>query len=196
MRTIFSVVWIVSTILLASGCQKEQLEKLTEQVKQATVEKLEAAVPPAPAKGQFRLTLDGNIQCDQGEISLIRFNDGRPQLLQVRSYTKGTEAYPAILFQGKTSATDPKQWIGQSVTGQLFIQTANTAPVWMSPDNQPVTLTITGMEGSEWIANITGPQMITADQKTSSVNGTCRLIITDSSSNAATSTSPTPQGVQ
>jgi hypothetical protein len=168
--------------VMLGGCSKEDLNKLTEQVKTATtdtVEQVQKQVAPVlPKTGQFQVTADGPVNSPTGHAALIVLGEGRPAVLQLRSYANvNDETFPAIFFQGTTGVGTVADLVGKTVTGKVFLQNAVGGPVWASEDGAPVTVSVQAVEGSELVGIFSNGMVQDATGRSLTLTGSFRAVI-------------------
>jgi hypothetical protein len=202
-KTLWPMCAVMIIFLSFGGCSKDEITKLADQVKEATVEKidqLEKVAPILPKTGEIQLTIDVPTQSRTGYASLVQVETGRPSVLQIRSYVDpARETFPAIFFQGLVPADSAASLAGKTVTGRLFIQSTAGAPVWFNEDNSSVQLTIQSLEETEIVGSFSAGTLTNSDGKSSSFSGSFRAVLDEASLSGSTVTKaaslsmPSPQ---
>ena len=151
-----SIVALLVPLIVA--CSKEKLGELADKAKQAVAEgadkvKEQAGVVTDTAKEQLALAgscevaLDTPITTTACYFTFLPQGSGRPNVLQVRSYRDiGQESFPSIMLQSQVKAGGPSELVGQTVSAQLFVQTAQDAPVWFCTKGTHVDLKVVSVD--------------------------------------------------
>jgi hypothetical protein len=169
MRSLGVGVFLAALLLLAA-CSKEKLGELADKAKQAVAEGADAAREKAAAvtdtakeqlalAGSCELALDSPLTISACYFSLIPQGSERPAVLQLRSYRDagpGQESQPSFLLQSQVKAASVSELVGQTVSGQLFVQRASDAPVWFCAPGDQVDLKVISVDGQQMTLEIAG----------------------------------------
>ncbi|QDV13459.1 hypothetical protein CA51_33490 [Rosistilla oblonga] len=193
----------VLMVALSAGCSKEKMTELVDQAKETassvaadvstemktaaeqTVAKVESVKEAAAdvsgigdATGKATMTLDAPTEFAASYVQLIAVNEGRPSVLKISSSKDGQDdVFPAFLIQAKLSDTDLDSLAGQTVSARLFAQKQEGGPIWFSPEEKPVPVTL-AMEEGNWIARIDNASVMnsSSDAETS-ISGTFQCVV-------------------
>ncbi len=164
-----------------TGCSEETRSELTEQLKQsadavaqkaeqvseAASEQAVAATERATAivdatEMQFQLDAPEPIVTDGCFSEWLTFSDGRPSVLQLRSYSESErETFPAVFLRAIVPGTTAVPY-GQTVPAKLFVQATAGGPIFYTPDDQLVELSI-GEQGQTTAATVVGGSLFRSD---------------------------------
>lgn len=161
---------LLAALPFSAACSKEKLEELADKAKQAVAEGADVAREKAAAvtdtakeqlalAGSCELTLDSPLTISACYFSLIPQGAERPAVLQLRSYrdaSPGQESHPSFLLQSQVKAAGVSELVGQSVSGQLFVQTAANAPVWFCAPGDKVDLKVISVDDKQINLEIVG----------------------------------------
>lgn len=173
--------WLLRTLpllcLIAVGCNKDDVDKMVEQVQQQTQAVQEEVAKVVPV-GSVQLSLQGDVKAQSCTASLVIVGDGRPNVLQVRSYpSMQFESFPSIFFQGTTTAATYQDLIGQTIKGEMFVAIENVSNVWQSDPASGASVTIRAIEGSELVGQFGNTTMVNPEGKTTSTSGSFRCLM-------------------
>jgi len=168
-------------ILLGSGCKREQLEQLAKQVQEQTIDKL-----PTPMKivstGAFKLQVDKPIETHKGNVRLIVTGDGRPNVLQLRSYQNlADDDFPSVLVQANTTATDISQLAGQTLNATVYVSASKFEPIWSCLDQSVASLTIGGLQENLLKGDLRCNKLISSQGASSPLSGSWEAVLTSTS---------------
>jgi len=161
---------------LALGCDKFP----TADDVQKTVN---SSVNNAVETVKQQIDLAGSIEVNLGTVSSIRTSgcyltlggpvEGGPGVLQLKSYHDASgESFPSMMFWARTSTIRPTELAGQKVTGHLFVQVEADGPVWHTPEDQAIELSIDSSSEGVFKATFTGGKLATtADDSLVDVTG-------------------------
>lgn len=164
-------------VLIAVGCNKADVDKMVEQVQQQTqvVQQEVAKVVPV---GSVQLSLQGDVKAQSCTASLIVIGDGRPNVIQIRSYpSMQFEAFPSIFFQGTTNAGSYQELVGKTLSGEMFVAIDNAANVWQSDASTGASVTFSAVDGSELVGSFGTVSMVNPEGKTTSTSGGFRALM-------------------
>jgi len=158
------------------GCKQEQLEQLAKQVKEQTIDRV-----PAPMKvvrtGAFKLKIVDPIETNEANSRLIVIGDGRPNVLQLRSYQNmSTDKYPMILVQANTSASNLSQLSGQTLNATVYITASKYEPIWSCLDQSTASLTIASVQDEVIKADIRCDKLISTSEVSSPMSGSIEAV--------------------
>lgn len=173
---------------IVGGCGKEELANLTQQVKEATVEKIDIPMPqikPNPV-GELQLATSTPLNLTNISIEVLVVGDGRPNVMQMQTSVPNAPTAPAFLFRAETNATTAAQLIGQTIPVTMFVQATETGPIWMSPDDRPVTITFDKLEETEVVGRINAGTLLGTDGQETPVSGAFRAVINPGASEIRT----------
>jgi hypothetical protein len=178
-----ALVWLVMGTVIASsgfGCGKEELAKITDQVKEATVEKINIPVPQIKIQpiGEMQLATSTPVSLTNISLSVLVIGDGRPNVLQIQLSNPNPETVPAVFVRAMTTATSAAQLVGQTVPVKMFVQPAATGNIWSSPDDRPVSITFDRVEETEVVGRINAGVLVGTDGTETPVSGSFRAVIT------------------
>lgn len=136
-----------AALVWLAGCSKEEMadvfDKGMQQVEETVAKTTELVKEQADLAGHFELTLDGPVKTGRCYVSLISFPSGRPGVLQISSCKQsGDETFPSLFLRAEVSAGTLAELAEEKLAAQLYVQAEPEGPVWHSPDDQPVELTI------------------------------------------------------
>jgi hypothetical protein len=177
-----ALVWLVVGTLIASsgvGCGKEELAKITEQVKEATVDKIDIPVPQIKLQpiGEMQLATSTPVSLTNISMSVLVIGDGRPNVLQIQLTNPNPQAVPAVFVRAETTATSVAQLIGQTVPVKMFVQPTAAGPIWSSPDDRPVSISFDKLEETEVVGRINAGVLLGTDGVETPVSGSFRAVI-------------------
>ena len=171
------------------ACSREKFSELVDKTKQkvsAGADRFKQGVNTATDTAKERLNLAGNaiIQLDSPVdtascyATLITLGDGRPNVLQMRSYSSpAQESFPSILLRAPVKAAGASELIGQVVPAQLFVQAAADSPVWYSGAGSHVQLKIVSADDKSLTAEIlSGALLNTHKSGDQAVTGTLTAV--------------------
>jgi hypothetical protein len=161
--------WLAGYLALVfffAGCQSEQLDSLTKSVREATIDQI--APPKAAATGSIKLTVTSPMKTDTANVRLIVVGDGRPNVVQIRSYTDlNAEAYPSILIQATTTASDLNALAGQTLSATVYAAETKYLPIWSCMDRTTANLVISSVDKELLKATIQCGEVFSTDNRTS-----------------------------
>lgn len=165
---------------LSAGC-KEQVAQIQAQVEQAT-KTVQQVAPASISPGEIQLNCGESITTKAGHIRIIVLGQGRPNIIQLRSYTDPkTEIFPSVLFQAPTDVTQVSDLVGKTISGTLFAQGSEQGTVYQTPLGKAAEVQFSKVEGKELVGTFSGGSMIDASGKTNPVSGTFRVVGLDGS---------------
>jgi len=173
-----SVSWLLCTlaIIWSSGCKQEQLEQLAKQVQEQTLDKI-AAPMKVLSTGSFKLQVTSPIETRAASARLIIIGDGRPNVLQLRSYQDmAAEDYPMVLVQAPTSATDVSQLSGQTLSATVYITMSKHEPIWSCMDQSVASLTISSIQDNVIKGDIRCEKLISTEEVSSPLSGSIEAV--------------------
>ena len=185
---------------LLCGCDRKELEKLTQQVKEATVEKVETALPQVKPKpvGELQIATNPPVSFTSVAVTLLSVGDGRPNVVQIRPAADIAPSvqgsYPDFLIQAETPASSLSQLIGQTLPVNFFLQTSASGPISYSIEDRPVTLTFDRQEETELIGRINSGALIGTDGQELPIGGSFRAIMMPSTPEIRSSSNPSAPG--
>ena len=168
-------------VLLGSGCKQEQLEQFAKQVQEQTIDKL-----PTPMKivstGGFKLQVDKAIETSKGNVRLIVIGDGRPNVLQLRSYQNlADDDFPSVLVQANTTATDIAQLVGQTLNATVYVSASKYEPIWSCLDQSVASLMISGLQENLLKGDLRCDKLISSQGVSSPLSGSWEAVLPSSS---------------
>lgn len=170
---------LLPTLLLLAACSQEKLGEFADKAKQAIAEGADAARGKAAAvtdtaKEQFvlagscELALDSSLTIPACYFAFIPQAPGRPSILQLRSYKDAGQASdPSFLLQSQVTAAGVSELVGQTVSGQLFVQKAQDAPVWFCAPGDKVDLKVLSADDKQMNLEIVGGSLRNSQTGTS-----------------------------
>lgn len=168
--TLYSIFLVIQV-----GCKPEQLEQLTETVRQATVDQV--VQPSAPAAGSFDLKLDLPLQTSEGFAKWLPIGDGRPNVLRIRSYEDSSkETFPSVLIQAQTTVADVKGLVGTTLKATIYAATSAYSPIWYLEENKQADLLIKAVDDKSITCEIVSAPLVSTEGKTTNATGTVRAI--------------------
>jgi len=133
--------------------------------------------------GDDQLTVTGSIQLEisppvdisQAEVRVIVIGDGRPNVVQIASYdtTQDEHEYPAVLWQGPTTATDAASLAGQTVQCDMYYQQSETSKIAMTKPGESVELVFGSADAEQKTisATLKPVELLFSDDQPLSVGG-------------------------
>jgi hypothetical protein len=175
-------------VFAVSGCKQEQLEQFAKQVQEQTIDKLPEL--PTPMKivsvGAFKLQVDKAIETSKANARIIIVGDGRPNVLQLRSYQDiAAEEFPSVLVQVNTTATDISQLVGQTLNATVYLSASRYEPIWSCQDQSIASLTIQSVQENVLKGDLRCDKLISSQNASSPLSGTVEAVF--SSTSVATS---------
>jgi hypothetical protein len=182
------VLWMLS-LLIGSGCKQEQLDQIVKQVQEQTIDQL-----PPPMKvvstGAFKLQVDKPIESNKANVRLIVIGDGRPNVLQIRSYQDiAADEFPSILAQANTTATDVSLLVGKTLDATVYISASKFEPIWSCLDQSTAKLTINSFQENVLQGELRCDKLISSQDIASPLSGTWEAILQSQSVSTAQRTS-------
>jgi hypothetical protein len=166
-----------------SGCKQEQLEQFAKQVQEQTIDKLPSSMDlPTPMKiisaGAFKLQVDKPIETTKANVRLIVIGDGRPNVLQLRSYQDlAADEFPAVLVQANTTATEISQLVGQTINATIYLSASKYEPIWSCLDQSMASLTVTSFQENTLKAELRCDKLISSQESTSPMSGSVEAVL-------------------
>ncbi len=175
-------------IFTVSGCKQEQLEQFAKQVQEQTIDKLPEL--PTPMKivsvGAFKLQVDKAIETSKANARLIIVGDGRPNVLQLRSYQDiAADDFPSVLVQVNTTVTDISQLVGQTLNATVYLSASRYEPIWSCLDQSVASITIQSVQENILKGDLRCDKLISSQNVSSPLSGTVEAVF--SSPSVATS---------
>jgi hypothetical protein len=171
----FGPVFLLGAICF--GCSKDDLDKLVTQVQDQT-QAVTQEVAKAVSSGSISMTLNGEIKVPTCTASLLIIGDGRPNVLQIRSYASmERESFPSILFQGTTAANSYQELAGKTVQGEFFVALDDASNIWQSDATNGATVTISNIEDKELVGQLGTIKMISPEGRTTTSSGSFRSVM-------------------
>lgn len=145
-------------LLFLCACSKEKLGELADKAKQAVAEGADKAREQAEAvthtakeqlalAGSCELSLDSPLTISACYFAFIPQGSGRPSVLQIRSYRDAAQdSFPSVLMQSQVKAGGLSELVGQTVSGQLFVQRGEGSPVWFCPPGAQIELKVVSLD--------------------------------------------------
>jgi len=163
-------------LVFISGCKQEQLEQLAKQVQEQTIDKI-AAPMKVLSTGSFKLQVTSPLETRSANARLIVIGDGRPNVLQLRSYQDMAVAdYPMVLVQATTSATDVSQLSGQTMSATVYISMSKHEPIWSCMDQSVASLTISSIQDNLIKGDIRCEKLVSTQEISSPLSGSIEAV--------------------
>lgn len=186
MKILFFRLALVLSVCAASGCSKEQAQKIAEQVAQKagnavesagnslqdTAEKASSAASKAKGdllqaapgvaslveSGKTTLSINNkNVDVVGTYCELIPVSPKHGSVLQIRSYAdKEQKRFPAYYFHGVTKETSIESLLTKEISGQLFIQLEANGPIWATSAG-PIAVKLNNLQSGEVNGSFAGP---------------------------------------
>jgi hypothetical protein len=168
--------WLLVPLLLC-GCTKEEMNKVVDNVKAKTSSVVQETVAKVIPMGSVKISLDENVEIPRCTVRLLTVGTGR-SLLQIRTYSEtGKDGPQSVFFSGSTSANGLKALVGQTVSGQLFVQTNADQGIWQSDPQSPFKIKILSIKENEMFGEFMQSQMVRADGKSAIPNGSFQAVM-------------------
>lgn len=166
----------VLVLLLSAACSKEKLNELVDKTKEqvsAGAAKVKESVSSATdtakeqlaLSGSARVQLDSELTTSGCYAEFLTLGGGRPNVLQIRSYkTPDQESFPSLYFRATTTAAGGSELVGQTLSGELFLQKESGGSVWTSPGGGHVDVKILAVDQQKIDAEIVGGSLVSIQQ--------------------------------
>lgn len=162
-------IMVLVSVSALPGCSK--IKEAVSDVKEKVSSTKTDLTTPAFTAG-IEIEAGGPVKSSEAYASLDVLGEGRPSILQLRSYPDPTrERFPAVYFRATVQQTSLAALAGQRVTGQLFVQHQQDGTVYFTPEGSSVEITISAASDANLIAEITGKLANTADANSVDVRG-------------------------
>ena len=177
LRTVSVGYLLIVNPFLLSGCTKEELNKVVENVKAKTNSVVRETVAKVVPTGTVKITLDDGIEIPSCTVRILSAGPSR-NLLQIRTYSEeGREASQSIFFSGATATNTLKSLVGQTVMGQLFVQSNASTGIWQSDPKKPFAIKILSIKEGEMFGEFLQSPMIRADGKNAIPSGSFQAVM-------------------
>ena len=188
---------IACALLLLAGCGKANLEDMVDQgmkqvsdgmegvkdnvqdlrsdvgqqVKQQLNKTQDAVNQQVGRAGSMTLQLRPPLEVNACFARFIRFQDGRPSVVQFQSYRDAeSETFPSVFIRAITQVASPAELNGVTLEASMFVQREEGGPVLHT--SSPLQLQIVQVDDQQVVAKILGGSLDTTDGKdTVSVTG-------------------------
>lgn len=164
-------------LFLLLGCSKEAREELSEKLKKSTEtvaqkqEEFRESVASQterigtrinPARIELQIGSEPVIEVASCFGEWLQFSDGRPAVLQLRSYQdRQQETYPAIFARAIVPANS-NEIAKQDMLVHLYVQQTADGPIFYTPDDAPVEISIIKNDES-FTAELSSCQLLDSD---------------------------------
>jgi hypothetical protein len=139
--TLFSSPYVVILIVttmpwITVGCSRSDVDQTTTDTNAQT----QSSTDPV---GKIRLDFAPPVELSNAKLTLIRFLDGRPSVVQIANYDieQNEHEYPAVLFHGTTTATNSISLSGQTIECRMYYQQSFSALVALTRPGETAMLT-------------------------------------------------------
>lgn len=118
------------------GCSRSVVDQTTGDANAQT----QSSTDPV---GNIRLDFAPPVELSNAKLTLIRFPDGRPSVVQIANYDveQDEHEYPAVLFHGTTAATTCISLSGQTIECRIYYQQSFSSLVAMTRPGETARLT-------------------------------------------------------
>lgn len=168
-----------SVLIVVGGCSREQVDQLVEQVKdqtQSASESLSEEVKKVIPTGEIRFSMGGDIVCPNARVTISDAGDGRPVIVQIKSYEKlGTEKLPSVLIHATAATSDYSAIVGKTLTGEIHVNLDSKNNQWQNSEETKANIIITSNSESELVGQVTAT-MKSVDGRTGTLSGSFRAI--------------------
>jgi hypothetical protein len=131
--------------------------KQADKVKRAVSDQVETVKQSVDAAGNGQLQLDSPVATSGCYGRLIVGGGGRPAMFTVSSYNApSNESFPSFMLQAQTAAADGTTLASAPLDAVVFVQEAKDGPVWQSPTDRPVKVTVTSAADGALSGEATG----------------------------------------
>jgi hypothetical protein len=128
--------------------------------------------------GSIDLILNREVKLAPCSVYLLIVGDGRPNVLQIKSYTSFANAKtPSLLFQGTTSASTFEGLNGQNIAGEVYVAMDANNDIWQSTTIGSSIISVSSVTESELIGNWLPSPVMSPEGKTSIVNGSFQAVM-------------------
>jgi hypothetical protein len=141
---------LIFLTFFASGCSKDELNKMVSDVKESAGEAVSQAKQVAKTAGNLTAATDmdgkGSMQLDvatEFSASYIRLVPiAGEAVLQIKNNTDDTETFPSFFIQGSVKAASLDGIVGKPVACRVFAQPVSRGDVWSNLNSEPIMVTV------------------------------------------------------